>query len=91
MPKRIKVGVITDAGGAHLGAYFTALAQAEEVESVALADPSGNSVESARKTLGAKPLTVHRDAAVMLRQEKPVMALVSLEAAIAPPSTSRPW
>jgi len=41
MSERIKVAVITHAGGAHLGAYLSSLAAAEEVESVVLADPDG--------------------------------------------------
>ncbi len=85
MPKRIKVGLITGAGGAHLSAYFSALAQTDEVASVALSDPSEQSLTSARNTLGGKLSNVYRDHARMLATEKPVMALVSLEAAKAPP------
>ena len=48
------VGVITHEGGAHLGLYFTSLAEAEEVASVVLSDPSGESVPEARKALGEK-------------------------------------
>ena len=80
MPKRIKVGLITAAGGAHLSAYFSALAQTDEVASVALSDPSEQSLPSARKTLGEKLSNVYRDHATMLATEKPVMALISLEA-----------
>ena len=86
MPKTIAVGVITDAGGAHLDAYFTGLAQIEEAESVSLADPSGRSEAQARKALGAKLKGVYKDRGEMLRQAKPQMALVSLEAAQAPPA-----
>ena len=41
MPPTIRVGVLTHAEGAHLDAYFGALAKITEVESVVLADPSG--------------------------------------------------
>jgi predicted dehydrogenase len=86
MPKSIKVGVITHAQGAHLDAYFSALGQIEEVESVALADPSGKTTALARKGLGAKLAKTYTDMNDMLRQVQPAMALVSMEAALAPPA-----
>src|SRR5262249_45261121 len=67
------------------GAYFDALAKAEEVESVVLADPSGGTVAQAEKVLGAKLNETFRDSRTMFRQGRATMALVSLEAAIAPP------
>jgi predicted dehydrogenase len=85
MPERIKVGVLTHAGGAHLSAYFESLAETDEVESVTLADPDGNSAEMARKVLGKKLVQVYKDHGELLRQEKPPMALVTMEAALAPP------
>jgi predicted dehydrogenase len=54
MPRTIKVGVITQAQGAHLADYFAALAKIDEVEAVALADPSGKSADAARQALGDK-------------------------------------
>jgi predicted dehydrogenase len=86
MPKTIKVGVITEAQGAHLSAYFDSLAKAEEAETVVLADPSGQSLAPARKALGAKLRGTYQDAAAMLHREQPAMALVSLPADIAPPA-----
>jgi predicted dehydrogenase len=85
MPKTIKVGVITNAEGAHLGDYFGSLAKIEEVEAVALADPSGATVAQARKALGAKLKEPFKDTGEMLRQFQPQMVMVSLEAALAPP------
>jgi hypothetical protein len=85
MPKAIKVGVITNAQGAHLSDYFGSLAKTEEVDSVALADPSGETVAAARKALGDKLKDTYKDAGEKLRQAQPHMALVSLEAALAPP------
>jgi predicted dehydrogenase len=84
MPKTIKVAVVTQADGAHLPDYFSSLAKIEEAESVALVDPSGKSVEAARKTLGAKLAEVHKDRDAMLRAFRPHLAIVSLEAAAAP-------
>jgi len=80
------VGVITHEGGAHLGHYFSSLAQTEEVTSVVLSDPSGKSVPGARQTLGKKLSGVYSDPAVMLREAKPVMALVSMEPSAATPA-----
>jgi predicted dehydrogenase len=85
MPKAIKVGVLTNAEGAHLDAYFQALAATEEADAVVLADPSGRVADAAKKALGAKLKGDYKDPAEMLRQEQPQMALVSLEAALAPP------
>src|SRR5262245_56255261 len=86
MPDTVKVGVITNAEGAHLAQYFESLAQAKEAEAVFLADPSGATADRARKALGAKLAGTYKDTAQMLRQAQPQMALVSLEAAVAPPA-----
>jgi predicted dehydrogenase len=82
----IQAGVITEAGGAHLSNYFSSLAQTEEIASVALCDPSGESESLARKTLGAKLTAVYKDAREMLRREKPKLALVTMEAVHSPPA-----
>lgn len=80
------VGVITNAEGAHIDSYFPALAQAEEVVSVALSDPGGKTEAAAKKALGEKLNAVYTDPAEMLAKEQPVMTLVSLEAGLAPPA-----
>ena len=85
MPKKIKVGILTNKTGAHVGAYLNALRDTEACASVVLADPDGNWVKSTRKILGGKLKAVHRDAKLMLAQEKPTMAMVTMEARIAPP------
>ncbi|MBM3775041.1 MAG: Gfo/Idh/MocA family oxidoreductase [Acidobacteria bacterium] len=84
--KRIQVAVLTHAGGAHLSSYFPALAGTEEVESVVLSDPGGENVPAARKALGQKLAGVYEDPAGLLRKEQPAMALVTMEAALAPPA-----
>ena len=87
MPKTIKVGVITQAEGAHLPDYFGSLAKIEEAEAVALADPSGRHRRPRpRKALGDKLKETYKDAAEMLTQFQPQLAVVSLEAALAPPA-----
>ena len=86
MPKTITVGVITHAEGAHLDSYFTALAQTEEAETVVLSDPSSKTIDRAKKALGAKLKETFKDAGEMLRKHQPAMALVSMEAVLAPPA-----
>jgi predicted dehydrogenase len=89
MPPSIKVAVITNAGGAHLNSYFPALAATPEADAVVLADADGRWEADARKALGAKLKATYRDVAELLRKERPAMALVSLEAALAPPVIDR--
>ena len=49
-----------------------------------LADAGGKTVARARKALGKKLQGVYKDPGEMLRKARPQMALVSLEAALAP-------
>jgi len=76
----------THAQGAHLDSYFTALAQTDEAETVLVADPSGKTLERAKKALGVKLKETFKEAAAMLRKHRPPMVLVSMEAAEAPPA-----
>jgi predicted dehydrogenase len=86
MPGPIKVGVITQAEGAHLPDYFGALALSDDVSAVALADASGTIEAVARKGAGAKLQATYRDAASLLSDFRPQMVIVSLESALAPPA-----
>src|SRR5262249_46306566 len=63
-----------------------ALAQTKEAEAVFVADPSGQTLERAKKRLGAKLKDTFKDAATMLQKSRPAMVLVSMEAAAAPPA-----
>lgn len=80
----IDVGVFTNAGGAHLGAYFAALAEIEECENVVLCDPSGESAAVARKVLGEKLAGVYASPEKVLAEARPGLAVVSVEAVQAP-------
>jgi predicted dehydrogenase len=82
----VNVGVITNAGGAHLSHYFAGLAKAEEVGSVVLADPDGSAEPMARQSLGDKLTGVYRSRDELLARETIQLALVSLEARLAPPA-----
>ncbi len=81
----ITVAVLTNVGGAHLDAYLAGLAVTEGVDAVVVADPSGASEASARKTLGAKLKSFEKDHAKALADHQPAMALVTMEAVQAPP------
>ena len=85
MPKKIKVAILTHAGGAHVSAYLSALAAAESCSEVVLADPDGRWEKDARRVLGEKLTSVGRDHKKLLEEEKPGMALVTMEAKLAPP------
>ena len=84
--KRIKVAVVTGADGAHLSAYFPALADTVEAAPVVISDPSGESFAAARKALGGKLAATYKSLDEMLAKEKPELALVTMEAVEAPPA-----
>ncbi len=85
MPESISVALITHAGGAHLGSYLSALANTEQCSSVTLVDPDGRWNDDAKRVLGEKLQRVEPDLQKVLRDDPPTMALVSMEARLAPP------
>lgn len=85
MANKIKVGLLTHGGGAHVGAYLSALAAADRCEEVVLADPDGRWEADARRVLNDKLKHVSRDHREALREHKPQMALITMEAKLAPP------
>jgi predicted dehydrogenase len=85
MAKTIKVAVITNAGGAHVGAYLEALAASPACAEVVLADPDATWEKPARNALGDKLTAVYGDHRELLAKERPALALVSIEARLAPP------
>ena len=84
--RHIKVAVVTGADGAHLSAYFPALAETAEAAPVVLSDPSGESFAAAQKALGGKLTATYKNLDEMLAKEKPELALVTMEAVQAPPA-----
>lgn len=80
----VTVAVVTHAGGAHLGQYFEALAEIAEVGEVVLSDADGTIEASARGALGDKLSRVYASPEALFAEVKPVMALVSMEAALSP-------
>ncbi len=85
MSNPIKVALLTHAGGAHVEAYLNGLAQTPECGSVVLGDPDGNWERPAREALGDKLTKSYRDVDELLRVEKPTLAMISMEANLAPP------
>jgi predicted dehydrogenase len=85
MPDRIPVLVITQAGGAHVDLYLQALKAADACSEVLLADADGNWQATARQILGGKLTHVARDYKSILNERRPPMALITLEAKLAPP------
>jgi predicted dehydrogenase len=81
----ITVAVLTSPGGAHLDLYCAGLAVTEAVEAVVVADPSGECEALVRAQLGAKLVRFERDYAQALSGPVPALALITLEAVLAPP------
>ncbi len=85
MPESISAALITHVGGAHVGSYLSALANAEQCSSVTLVDPDGRWNDDAKRVLGEKLRRVEPDLQQALRNGPPGMALVTMEARLAPP------
>lgn len=86
MAKQISVAVLTNETGAHLSAYFSALKEIDEVKEVFLSDPSQQQVKSAQSQLGSKLKDVYQTPEILFQNEKPNLALVTMEARQAPRS-----
>lgn len=78
------VALITHAGGTHVELYLRALAQADDVDAVVLADADGKYEPAARAALDARLAKVYTDYSELLKNETCRMALVSMEAKLAP-------
>jgi predicted dehydrogenase len=85
MARKIKVGILTHAAGAHVGAYLSALSACESCGEIVLGDPDGRWEQDARRVLGDKLTKVYRKHDELLTRERPEMALVTMEAKLAPP------
>ena len=85
MPEEIKVALLTHAGGAHVSAYLAALAATDQCTSVVLGDPDGHFEADAKRVLKDKLSRSYRNVSELLKVEQPQLALITMEAAIAPP------
>lgn len=82
----IRAALITHAGGPHLSAYIPALAETAEIASIALCDMGGTNVAAAKRAWGSRLSAVYESPAAMFRKEKPELALIPMEAKLAPPA-----
>lgn len=80
MPEQIKVGFLTHAGGAHVGAYLQALAETSACSEVVLSDPDERWTAEAERLLGDKLTGTYDSPSALLEREQPGMALVTMEA-----------
>ncbi len=83
---RADVALITHADGPHLSAYIDGLAKTPEVETVRLCDSTGATVDAVRKGLGAKLSGVYRSTAELFGANRCGLAVITMEAALAPPA-----
>ena len=81
----MKVAVLTHAGGAHLSAYFSALAESEDCDEVVISDPDNHWADEARKLLDDKLIRTYTEYAQLLEKESPKLCMVTMEAKLAPP------
>lgn len=82
-PVSAEVALLTHADGPHLSAYIEGLAKTPEVAKVYTSTPA---VESqVRKGLGAKLAGVYASPADLFQARKPQLALIPMEAKLAPP------
>ena len=81
----MKVAFLTHAEGAHMSAYFSALATAKDCNEVVLADPGNRWRDDARIALKDKLTQVYDSHTELLARETPELCLVSMEALHAPP------
>lgn len=81
----MKVAVLTHAGGAHLSAYFSALAESKDCDEVVIADPDNRSADEAGKLLGDKLTRRYQNYAELLEKESPELCVVTMEARLASP------
>jgi predicted dehydrogenase len=82
-PAQAEVALLTHADGPHLSAYIEGLAKTPEVAKVYLADPASEAV--VRKGLGPRLAGVFPSAQALFASQRPQLALIPMEAALAPP------
>ena len=80
----IPVAVLTHAAGPHLDAYLAGLAASTEVGEVSVWDASSSTFALAQKTLGPKVKATGKDLTTVLRDAKPKLAVIAMEATLAP-------
>ena len=84
----IRVGIITEKNGPHLGIYLKAIAECEGVAKAAICDESGAEFGRAEKALKPKygEVPTYRSPAKMFAEFKPGFIIVTLPAHFSPPA-----
>ena len=82
----IRVGIITQRGGPHLGIYLSSVAGCKGLAQVAVSDESGGELERARRALGKafREVPTFRSHAKMIAELKPRLVIVALPAYLSP-------
>ncbi|MDP6545465.1 MAG: Gfo/Idh/MocA family oxidoreductase [Phycisphaerae bacterium] len=83
---KIRVAIITERSGPHLGIYFKSLAGCKGVSKVALCDESGRHFAGAQRTLGKVfgKVSTYRKPATMIGEFKPQLVIVAMPAHLSP-------
>ena len=82
----IRVGIITERNGPHLGIYLGSVAACQGVAQVAVSDEGGEELERAGRVLGSAfgEVPTFRSHATMIEQFKPQLVIVTLPAHLSP-------
>ena len=87
----IRVGIITQQDGPHLGIYVSSVAACKGVAQVAVSDESGSELERARRALGSvfRKVPTYRNPAEMIDEFRPQLVIIALPAHLSPASIRR--
>jgi len=82
----IRLGIITQRGGPHLGIYVSSVAACKGVAQVAVSEESGHEFEWMRRVLGKShgEVPTYRSPAEMIERFKPQLVIVALPAHLSP-------
>jgi len=82
----IRVGIITERNGPHLGIYLNSVASCKGVAQVAVCDESGSEFKRAQQALGKAfgEVPTYRSEADMIGEFKPQLVIVTLPAHLSP-------
>lgn len=82
--QKASVALITHEDGPHLSAYIAGLAKTAELDKLWLCDPTGATEEAVRKGVGEKLAGSYRSTRELFAAQKPNLALIPMEAGLAP-------
>jgi predicted dehydrogenase len=85
---KASVALITHADGPHLSAYIEGLSKTAALEKLWLCDPEGAAVDAVKKGLGSRFAGSFKTARELFAAEKPNLAVIPMEALLAPKAIS---